>query len=66
MKKLLLAVAVAASASGCAVIDGQNATRTEIDTAYVAYVEHAAKRYGTTVVWVNYPTRRVPATPAPK
>ena len=66
MKKLLLAVAVAASASGCAVLDSQNATRTEVDSAYVAYVESAAKRYGTTVVWINYPTRRVAAEVAPK
>lgn len=66
MKKLLLAAAALTSASGCAVLDDRNATREEVDKAYVAYVENAAKRYGTTVVWINYPTRRVPADAAAK
>jgi hypothetical protein len=38
----------------------------EIDSTYVSYVENAARRYGTTVIWLNYPMRRAePATAAP-
>jgi hypothetical protein len=46
--------------SGCAT----RAPATEVDSLYVARVEHAAKRMGTTVIWVNYPQKPVSAVPA--
>ncbi|HSW34461.1 MAG TPA: hypothetical protein VLH36_12690, partial [Steroidobacteraceae bacterium] len=42
-------------ASGCATLQSEPK---EVDTAYIAYVEHAAKRYSTQVIWVNLPMRR--------
>jgi hypothetical protein len=32
---------------------------TEVDTLYMAYVEGAAKRYATQVIWINLPRRPV-------
>ena len=52
--------ATAIGASGCASVKGP---AMEVDSAYVAYVEAAAKRYSTQVYWVNPPMRPV-QTPA--
>jgi hypothetical protein len=41
-------------ASGCA---SMHSTPMEVDTAYVAYVEHAAKLFNTQVIWINPPLR---------
>jgi hypothetical protein len=41
-------------ASGCATLQSEPK---ELDTAYIAYVEQAAKRYSTQVIWVNLPMR---------
>jgi hypothetical protein len=66
---VLLAVAVLGG-TGCATF---NPEPREVDGAYIAYVEAAAKRYWTQVIWINLPTRPVaeaaqpadaPATPA--
>jgi hypothetical protein len=66
MNKTLFALAAAVAAlSGCASTPPAH----EVDSAYVNYVENAARRYGTTVIWLNYPRRPVqPAaeTPAQK
>lgn len=56
-KPIALAVLAAAvsALSGCAT---SPPAAQEIDSAYVAYVENAARRFGTTVIWLNYPMRR--------
>jgi LmbE family N-acetylglucosaminyl deacetylase len=46
--------------SGCAGTPTA-AARYEIDHERVARVERAARAYGTQVIWVNYPTKRVEA-----
>jgi outer membrane murein-binding lipoprotein Lpp len=57
MKKVLFATAAAAIVlSGCASVPAGRAT-SEVDTLYVARVEQAARQMGTTIVWINYPTR---------
>jgi hypothetical protein len=55
------AVGAIVLASGCATPQSEPK---EIDTAYIAYVEHAAKRYSTQVIWVNLPMRPVSAQAA--
>jgi DhnA family fructose-bisphosphate aldolase class Ia len=58
----LLAVAGAATvlATGCASTRTTAATY-EIDHERVAQIERAARAFGTQVIWVNYPTKRVEA-----
>lgn len=46
-------------AAGCA--STRPAATYEIDHARVAQIERAARAFGTQVIWVNYPTRRVEA-----
>lgn len=53
---IVVPVAAIALTSGCASVANQSAG-TEVDTLTVARVEQAAKQMGTTVIWVNYPTR---------
>jgi len=48
-------------ASGCASMKSEPQ---ELDAAYIAYVERAAKLYATQVIWVNPPTRPVAAARA--
>lgn len=53
-------------ASGCSTMQSPPM---EVDAAYIAYVENAAKLYSTQVIWINPPMRPVrtqaqPATPA--
>jgi hypothetical protein len=43
-------------ATGCATM---KSGPTEVDTLYMAYVEGAAKRYATQVIWINLPRRPV-------
>jgi hypothetical protein len=59
----LACVTAIAVLSGCASIH-QPAT-SEVDTVLVARVEQAARQMGTSVIWVNYPTRPVPAATQP-
>lgn len=58
----LLAAAGAASVltAGCAGTGAATAAY-EIDHERVARVERAARAYGTQVIWVNYPTKRIEA-----
>jgi len=51
--------------AGCAGMS-QPSQVAEIDYAYVGAVQNAAKRYGTEVIWVTYPTKRVAADAAQK
>lgn len=54
----LAAVAMASLLTGCASAPpAATAAGSEVDSLYVARVEKAARQMGTTVVWVNYPTR---------
>ena len=51
--------------SGCASLSASPPT--EVDALYVARVEQAARRMGTSVVWLNYPQRtRTANEPAAK
>jgi uncharacterized protein YceK len=62
MKRILLLLAATALATGCAAIGSSSTADSEIDSAYVAAVEGAAKRFGTQVIWVNYPRKRADST----
>ncbi len=53
------ALAVLALA-GCAGMS-QPSQIAEVDYAYVNAVQNAAKRYGTEVIWVTYPTKKIAA-----
>ena len=56
---VLTAVAAALAGAGCASVQ-QPAydPSADIDMAYVAAVENAAKRFGTQVLWINMPRKR--------
>lgn len=60
----LAAVTAITLLSGCASIN--QPASTEVDSVLVARVDKAARQMGTTVIWVNYPTRTVAAQPAAK
>lgn len=62
MKRILLLLAATVLAAGCAAIGSGSTADSEIDSAYVAAVEGAAKRFGTQVIWVNYPRKRADST----
>ncbi len=63
MTKVLLALAGGIAAlSGCATTTTVANDDQRIDTAYIAAVEQAAKRFGTQVIWVNYPVKREAAS----
>lgn len=68
----LVRVAAFAAALGAALLTSGCASlyappTTEVDALYVARVEQAARRMGTSVVWINYPQRTRPANePAAK
>jgi hypothetical protein len=62
MKRTLPALAAAVLSAGCAAIATAPASESEVDMAYVAAVEGAAKRFGTQVIWVNYPRKRAGTT----
>jgi hypothetical protein len=62
MKRIILVLAVTVLAAGCATIGGGASAENEIDTAYVAAVEGAAKRFGTQVIWIHYPRKRAEST----
>jgi hypothetical protein len=62
MKRTLPALAAVALCAGCAAIATAPAPESEVDMAYVAAVEGAAKRFGTQVIWVNYPRKRAGTT----
>lgn len=62
MKRTLGVFAAAAAAlagAGCASIQqSQYDPMADVDVAYVAAVENAAKRFGTQVLWINMPRKR--------
>jgi hypothetical protein len=62
MKRILAALAATTLAAGCATVGTGAAAQSDVDTAYVAAVENAAKRFGTQVIWVNYPRKRASPT----
>lgn len=62
MKRILPVLAATALAAGCATVGTGPAAESEVDAAYVAAVESAAKRFGTQVIWVNYPRKRASST----
>lgn len=63
MKRILLLLATTVLATGCAALGSGPATpESDVDTAYVAAIESAAKRFGTQIIWVNYPRKRASST----
>ena len=62
MKRTLGVLTIAAAALagvGCASVQQpQYDPSADIDVAYVAAVERAAKQFGTQVVWINMPRKR--------
>ncbi|MFN3566008.1 MAG: hypothetical protein ACK4V1_08505 [Burkholderiaceae bacterium] len=62
MRRILLPLAATALVAGCAALGSGSTADSEIDGAYVAAVERAAKRFGTQVIWVNYPRKRADST----
>jgi len=58
MRKALIAALAVSFMAGCSSIPTMQATDDSVDRQYMAAVEHAAKRYGTYVVWVNLPQKR--------
>jgi len=56
----LLAIAGAALLASCANVPA-NTADTEIDYVRIAQIERAARAFGTQVIWVNYPTKRIEA-----
>lgn len=62
MKRILgvLTAAAAALASvGCASVQQQQYDPSaDVDLAYIAAVERAAKQFGTQVIWINLPKKR--------
>jgi len=57
----LLGVAGAALLASCANMSA-NTADTEIDYVRIAQIERAARVFGTQVIWINYPTKRLDAT----
>jgi hypothetical protein len=56
---VLTAAAAALASVGCASVQQpQYDPMADIDTAYVAAVERAAKQFGTQVVWINMPRKK--------
>lgn len=63
MKRILLLLATTVLATGCAALGGgSNTAESDVDTAYVAAIEGAAKRFGTQIIWVNYPRKSTSPT----
>jgi|DewCreStandDraft_4_1066084.scaffolds.fasta_scaffold07646_5 hypothetical protein len=62
MKRIPVLLAATAIVSGCAALGSGSTAESEIDSAYVAAVESAAKRFGTQVIWVNYPRKSASPT----
>jgi len=62
MRKAVIAVLAVSFIAGCSSISMTQAPQDNVDHQYIAAVEHAAKRYGTEVVWVNLPQKRATVT----
>ena len=58
MAKLLAVAGLLALLAGCAGAPVAT-TSDDVDSAKVAMIERAARSYGTQVIWVNYPRKRV-------
>ena len=58
MRKALIAALAVSFIAGCSSVSMTQAPQDTVDHQYMAAVEHAAKRYGTQVVWVNLPQKR--------
>lgn len=65
MVRIGVILAAAVAAAGCSALPATSGTRTEIDHEQVARIEQLARQRGVTVVWIQYPTKRV-SEDAPK
>jgi hypothetical protein len=57
MEKVLIAVLALALLGGCSTMNSSYNPDDDLDLAYIAYVENAAKQLGTRVIWVNSPRK---------
>lgn len=57
-----LAAAAVGLLAGCASSPTTTTANEQIDYAKMAQIERAARYFGTQVIWVNYPTKRVETT----
>ena len=62
MRKALIAALAVSFMASCSSIHMAQAPQDNADYLYVTAVEHAAKRYGTEVIWVNLPQKRPTST----
>ena len=62
MRKALIAGLAVSFFTGCSSIPMAQAPQDNVDHQYMATIEQAAKRYGTQVVWVNLPQKRLTST----
>lgn len=59
MKRLLVVLAAVAATTGCASVSQQARNDLDdVDVAYVSAVERAGQRFGTQIIWINYPRKR--------
>ena len=64
--RLLVVAAISLLLSACAAMQPGEGLRIDTDWQKIQLVEEYHQKRGSTVVWMNYPTRAVPATrPAP-
>ncbi len=62
MRKALIAALAVSLIAGCSSINMTQGQHYDVDLQYVAAVEQLAKRYGTEVIWLNAPQKRVTST----
>jgi uncharacterized protein YceK len=62
MRKALIAALAVSFMAGCSSVQMAQAPEDNADYWYITAVEHAAKRYGTEVVWINLPQKRATST----
>ena len=59
MKRLLVVLTAVVVTTGCASTSQPGRSELDdVDVAYVSAVERAAQRFGTQIVWINYPRKR--------
>ena len=62
MRKALIAALAVSFIAGCSSIPMAQAPQDNVDYQYVAAIEHAARWYGTEVIWFNLPQKRATVT----
>lgn len=57
MSRVLIAALALSVLGGCSTMNSSYKPEDDMDLEYIAYVEHWAKQFGTTVLWVNTPRK---------